>query len=378
MKPAEPVGRLGDVLLGAVGACGIDLGGDEQAEVADARSRLGLPDSRKACVVLVDGLGWYNLTDCSDRAPFLTGADRLRALQATFPTTTATNVTYLGTGREGGRTRMLGYTVRGERGGLVNLVSWNGGADPHEWQQIPTVFERLDRSGRLAVSVGPWRFADSGLTRAALRGGEYTPAQSLSERVDAALRELRDPQVDVVYLYWGDLDAIGHRNGWRCPEWAEALTILDQELARLARMLPPGTLMQVTADHGMVDVPVADRTDIAADERLHRDVDLVGGEPRAVHLYCRPGSAEEVATRWRDTLGDLTTVITRAELIDSGLIGPVSAGVRETVGDVVVIANGTHAVVDSRSQSESSLALVGMHGALTLAEVTVPLVTVQA
>ncbi|SEE03521.1 alkaline phosphatase family protein [Ruania alba] len=367
-------GRLGDVLLGAVGACGIDLPGGAEAEAA--RARLALPRSRKACVVLVDGLGAYNLVDRASRAPFLSGEERLRSVRTTFPSTTATNVTYLGTGREGGRTRMLGYTVRGGGGGLLNLVSWNGTADPEQWQPEATVFERLERAGHVAVSVGPWRFADSGLTRAALRGGEYSPAQSLPERVDTALRELRDPHVDVVYLYWGELDAIGHRAGWQCAEWSDELEAIDTELARLARMLPPGTLLMVTADHGMVDVPATERTDIAEDDRLRRDVDLVAGEPRAVHLYTRPGRADQVAARWREVLGDSVDVRARAELLTSGLIGDVTPQARDVVGDVVVIARGRHAVVDSRSQSASSLALIGMHGALTAEETTVPLVTV--
>ncbi|UFU01615.1 alkaline phosphatase family protein [Ruania suaedae] len=370
-------GRLGDVLLGAVGSLGLDLPPEPAARMSSARARLGLPAATKACVVLVDGLGGHNLDQRSGSAPFLTGADRVGSVRTTFPSTTATNVTYLGTGWEGGRTRMLGYSVRAAPRAVVNLVSWNGPAVPEQWQAETTVFEHLEQAGRTAVSVGPWRFADSGLTRAAWRGGEYAAAESLRERVDTAVAELRDPDVDVVYLYWGELDSHGHRHGWQSPGWEELLAVTDAELDRLARLLPPGTLLLVTADHGMVDVAAHERIDLAGREDLTRDVDLVAGEPRAVHLYCAPGSANAVAGRYRAALGEQAQVLTRAEVIDSGMIGPTTPAAAPVVGDVVVAARGNQAVMDSRSQSAASLALVGMHGGVTDAETLVPLVVVQ-
>src|SRR5699024_9830365 len=136
--------------------------------------------------------------------------------------------------------------------------------------------------------------------QAALRGAEYSPAQSLSQRVDTALSHLRDPEVDLVYLYWGQVDSAGHEHGWRSPQWAEELTHLDAELQRLDRLLPAGTLLVITADHGMVDVPPGARIDVAEHQQMLQDVDLIGGEPRAVHVYTRPGRAEGVLSRWQE------------------------------------------------------------------------------
>lgn len=361
--------RLGEVLLGAAGACGIELGG---ADTQAAAGRLGLPEARQVCVVLVDGLGWHNLAARAEDAPFLTGTQPRQA-RSTFPSTTATNLAYLGTGREGGETGMLGYTVRDHDGRLLNLVSWNRDVDPLQWQPVPTVFERLAEADRVAVSVGPWRFAESGLTLAALRGSDYSPAQSLTDRVDSALSHLRDPEVDLVYLYWGEVDSAGHEHGWRSQRWAHEVRSVDAELARLAARVPPGTVLIITADHGMVDVPLADRTDVADHEDLARDVDLVAGEPRAVHLYTRPARAPAVAGRWQDRLGDRAEVLERDEAISAGLVGPVAPGMRRVLGDVLVIARGTHAVLDTRTGRPGG-SMIGMHGARTDAEMTVPLI----
>ena len=372
--PARTAGhtpaRVGDVLAGAAGACGLRCEGlDTQA----AAERIGAPQASKACVVLVDGLGWHNLMARAELAPFLSTAEPAQA-QSAFPSTTATNLAYLGTGQRAGVTGMLGYTVRGPSGGLLNLVSWNGAVSPHSWQRHPTVFERLEASGSVAISIGPWRFADSGLTQAALRGAEYSPAQSLSQRVDTALSHLRDPEVDLVYLYWGQVDSAGHEHGWRSPQWAEELTHLDAELQRLDRLLPAGTLLVITADHGMVDVPPGARIDVAEHQQMLQDVDLIGGEPRAVHVYTRPGRAEGVLSRWQEHLGDRARVLSRRQLIDSGLLGPVSHRHEQAIGDVMVIAEGEHAVVDSRQQRRHASPMIGMHGALSAQECTVPLI----
>ena len=389
MSAAEansPLPALGDVLVAA--AAGAERGGGSAPELAAAR--LQLPAARTWCVVMVDGLGWHNLTGASTDAPFLTSAlaahdvpdGPASRLLASLPTSTATNVTYLGTGLRGGRTGMLGYTVRNPAtGGLLNLISWKGGADPHQWQREDTVFEQMAAAGRTAVSVGPWQFEDSGLTRAALRGAEYHPAQSLPQRVDAALSALRDPGVDLVYLYWGELDSQGHQHGWKSAQWREALRTLDDELQRLARLLPVGTGMLVTADHGMVDIPATDlrgmagRIDAATHPELTREVDLIGGEPRFCHLYTR--EPEAVAQRWRAVLAERAKILTRNEAIAADFFGPVADHTTELIGDVVVAAQGQVAIQDSAQQSTESLQLVGMHGSTTPAEQDVPLVVVN-
>lgn len=362
--------RLGDVMLGAVGACGFTL---EGVDTLAATARIRAERASKACVVLVDGLGWHNLMERADVAPFLSEARPAQA-ECAFPSTTATNLAFVGTGAQGGKTGMLGYTVRGPDGRLLNLVSWKSTISPESWQQEPTVFERLTAAGGVGVSIGPWRFAESGLTQAALRGAEYCPAQSLSERVDTALSQLRDPEVDLVYLYWGEVDSAGHEHGWQSKRWSEELSQVDHQLRRLDRLLPAGTLLVITADHGMVDIPLTHRTDIAQHHELLQDVDLVGGEPRAVHVYTRPGRASDVASRWSHLLGDRARVLSREQLIDTGLLGPVQPRNHSAIGDVVVISRGAHAVMDSRQQRKNATPMIGMHGALSSQESTVPLI----
>ena len=55
-----------------------------------------------------------------------------------------------------------------------------------------------------------------------------------------------------------------------------------------------GVSLTITADHGMVDVPLEARPDIATDADLDAGVRHVSGEPRCVQLHVRPGARDDV------------------------------------------------------------------------------------
>lgn len=376
---APDYGRhLGTVLPAVAHA----IGARDVPGAAEANAMLGLRPAQRACVVLVDGLGLHNLRDAAGHAPFLRSLlERGQELRAGFPSTTAASMGSFGTGTCPGRTGLVGYSVRNPRtGGLANMVSWDGADAPREWQREPTVFEQVEAAGIPVTSVGPARFAGSGLTEAALRGGAYRSAESLADRVDVALFELMGPTM--VYLYWGDVDKIGHHHGTGSREWARALGALDRELGRLARSLPGGTLLAITADHGMVDVDPKKRWDVAGNPRLADGVALVAGEPRALHLHVEQGPdiqdrVDAVVRRWRATLQGAAVVVTGDDAVAAGWFGTVAPHVRPLIGDVVVAMRGRATVVDSRTQSPGSLTLVGVHGSLTPREMTVPLLTVS-
>src|SRR5699024_875952 len=117
---------------------------------------------------------------------------------------------------------------------------------------------------------------------------------------------LQHTDTKVAYLYWAEIDAVGHLHGWQTPERDRELDHLDGEIARLASLLPPGPLVLLTADHGMVDVPQGAshtfggpaRIDVNAHAALSRGLDLVAGENRFLHLSTR--EPDEVARRWED------------------------------------------------------------------------------
>jgi hypothetical protein len=341
---------------------------------------LDLSPARRAVVVLVDGLGYDLLRQRSGHAPFLRGLlPTAYRLSAGFPSTTATSMGTFGTGLPPGSHGLVGYEVLvpGEDR-LLNELSWDNGPEPRLWQPSRTVFERAVADGVAVIRIGPGFFDGSGLTNAALRGGTFTAARSLDDRVDSALEALRGNKRALVYLYWGELDKVGHVHGCQSWEWGDELELIDRGLARLVAGVPSDTSVHITADHGMVDAPHGLRIDLAHDAELAAGVRHVGGEPRSLQLYCEPGSTGDVLATWRERVDTRAWVLSRDEAVTQGLFGAVSEHVLPRIGEVIVAMRDNFAIVDSRTARPALLALLGLHGSLTPAEMAIPLLQVPA
>nr|WP_257910625.1 alkaline phosphatase family protein [Janibacter limosus] len=226
--------------------------------------------------------------------------------------------------------------------------------------------------------IGPGFFDGSGLTEAALRGGRFIAAKSPAARVDATVTAVRAQPRSLVYLYWGDVDKIGHVHGCDSHEWVAELEEVDAQLAGLANLLPPDTSLHITADHGMVDVSLDARPDIAEDAELDAGVRHVSGEPRCVQLHVQPGALDDVPATWRARLGEDAVVLTREEAVSAGWFGAVSDTVRPRIGDVIAVMTGPIAVRDSRRHRPELRALIGVHGSITADEVAIPWLTLSA
>jgi hypothetical protein len=348
------------------------------ANVTQPSGALILPPAPRCVVLLIDGLGDVLLRSRSGHAPYLRSLlDAGVRLSSGFPSTTATSMGSFGTGLPPGAHGLVGYEVLDPaRDVLLNELSWEPYVDPHAWQPNPTVFERLDAGGVPVTRVGPAFFQGSGLTESALRGGAFLAADSFDDRIDAALAALAASPRGLVYIYWGDIDKVGHVSGCQSWEWGEELARVDEAVRRLAERLPSDAVLHITADHGMVDVAMENRLDLAHETDLAAGVRHSGGEPRALHLYCEPGAAQDVAAVWTERLGDRAWVRSRQQAVDAGWFGAVSAPVLPRIGDVVVATAGEIAVVDSRHQRPQLLALIGLHGSLTVEETAVPLLSV--
>jgi hypothetical protein len=343
---------------------------------------LALAETRRAVVLLVDGLGWPLLKRNPGAAPFLSQLHG-RTLTAGFPSTTVTSLASLGTGLPPGIHGLTGYSSYVEEvDAAVNWLTWRRiGEDrdlidrliPEEVQPLATAFERAIAAGIDASVVAASQFADSGLTRAVLRGGSYagtvTPGDAIASAAKSAARGSRS----LVYCYTGDLDLVGHVRGPDSDAWLAQLSLVDQFAEQLAARLPADAVLLITADHGMVTVSEEDKVDFDASSELRDGVLALAGEPRARYVHARQGAADDVLATWHGHLADRMWVLSRDDAIAAGWFGPeVTMTSRRRLGDIVVVARTASAVVRRRAESRLS-ALPGQHGALTDDELLVPL-----
>jgi Type I phosphodiesterase / nucleotide pyrophosphatase len=347
---------------------------------------LGIEPLRRACLLLVDGLGWELLLANPDAAPFLyAAAERGRPLTAGFPATTATSLASIGTGRPPAAHGLVGYTLavpgmdralnclRWSSYGLGGAKDLRGRVVPERFQPEPTAFERAAADGVEVTLVGSGEFAESGFTRAALRGGGYWRTFSLGDLAAGALRSLAAGHRSLVYAYHPDLDRTGHVRGVAGDAWRLELAQIDRLAAQIAERLPGDAALVITGDHGMVDLRPEQRLDLADQPELAAGVRLLAGEARARHVHAAPGAAADLLAAWRALLGHAMWVLPGEEAVEAGWFGPgMPDRVRPRVGDLVAAAFGPVGVVQ-REVDPTQARLTGHHGSMTAAEQLVPL-----
>lgn len=369
-RPDQDAPHLADVVPAVLTAMG----------VPGFQSRITLPGPLAgACVLLIDGLG-ADLLDryCAD-APVMTELCG-PTLQVGFPATTAAGLAAIGTGCASGGHGLVGYSFRLPDVGVINALRWR----PHPWgedlrdvavpetvQPLPTTFERAEAAGIAVSVISGAEFTGSGLTRAVLRGGRYVGVHALGDL--AAQVGSTVAAGGFCYGYHSELDLLGHLYGPGSTAWRMQLRQVDRLVESVLAGLPPGALLAVVADHGMVSVDTSESIDIDSAPPLLDGVTAVGGEPRARHVYAAAGAAADVLTTWRETLDARAWVLTRDEAIETGWFGPAVADhVRPRIGDIVAAARGDAALL-RRTVEPGESALVGHHGSLTRAEQLVPL-----
>lgn len=360
---------LSDLLTSAAGILGVPAFAGRGAWLSDL-----LGDVRHIVVLLVDGLGEQQLAAHEDLCVSLVGLVDGGPLAAPFPSTTCVSLTSLGTGLPPGMHGIVGSAFRLDDGSVLAPLTWGSDPNPIATQPEPTVLERAEAAGVVVATAAPAQHRDSGLTRAAMRGGRYPGADTPIARVEVAAATIADARragrSSLTYAYWPDLDKAGHVHGVASAQYRQALGRVDGLVAALAELAGPDVAVVVTADHGLVDVPDDRRIDLEGRPSLRRGVTTILGEPRARHVYAEPGAAGSVARTWASELGDRAAVLRREELGE--LLGPVDEWYADRIGDVVAVATRDWALVSDRVDRVVS-GLRGQHGGLTDAEVLVPL-----
>lgn len=378
--PEYGTGSLADLVPSLFSALG----------VSEFSNPLSVEPATSVVLVLIDGLGWESLLSHPLQAPFMASlAGHSRSLTTGFPSTTVTSMTCIGTATPPGRHGMVGYTFAAPgRDAPFNALTWrlldDSAADmlaafpPETAQPITTAFERAASAGVDVIRLGEPRTANSGLSRAAFRGGRFRPVYTMSDLLAETLSIAGSAERSFVLSYHPALDTVGHLRGVDSEAWRIELGHCDSLASAIAERTLAGSLLVIAGDHGMVDVAESERSDLEDHPELLSGVRFLGGEGRSRHIYTKPGADDDVIGAWRSFLGDAALVVAKDEAVASGWFGPtVEERVRGRIGDVIMAALEPVSMVQ-RNVDPFGGRLRGNHGSLTAQEVLVPFLTFRA
>lgn len=235
-----------------------------------------------------------------------------------------------------------------------------------------------DRIGVATFQLSPASILNSDFNRAHLGSATGIGYGNLRELCDRTLEIVRRPGRRYLYLYWPELDNIGHRSGIWSQEAGDHLQTLDRMFHSLCQGLQgTDTLLLVSADHGQVD-STPDQTLILEDYPSLQEslVMPLCGEPRSAYCYLRPGRERCFDETVTSLFQGLATAYPSSVPIEQNWfgLGVPHPRLGERVGDRVLLLHRRAAIWDWLPQ-EKPYRMIGVHGGLSGEELWVPLIS---
>jgi hypothetical protein len=330
-----------------------------------------LGSRRRVVVVLLDAFGW-SFVQRHARHPLLARMARdgtLAPLASQFPSTTTAHVTTMHTGLPVGVHGLYEWRVWEPSLARVVIPLLDGLAP---LPQGPSFYQRLAARGIPSMVFSPDRFSPSAYDRAAVRGVPLTPYGELADGARALAAAVAEQDRCYAYLYWDEVDAIGHVHGPSGDAFDDAcLRALDAVYTAFFgpdAVALDDTLLVLTADHGQIDVS-PDRVDYA--DLLWPELASVltagpAGSARDLFLHVREDAVDATIAALSAALGDRATVHRAAELFP-GTIGP---RLRERLAPVCVLPAPGRMAWLSTGADDHQLRFRGHHGGRTPEEAT--------
>ena len=348
----------------------------------------GAPErAERVVLVLLDAFGWRFFSRHGDH-PLLRRMAAVTRLTTQFPATTTAHVTTLHTGLPVGEhglyewhvydagldaivtPLLFSYAGDGTRDTLARAGVDPAGVLPSD----ETLYERLGAAGVACHVFQPAAFTPSTYDSVLARGAELHPMAELRPglaELAATLHAADGPAY--AYVYWDEVDTVGHLRGPSSSDFALAVQRCLDALDNGLRALPEGTVVLLAGDHGQVDVDPANT--IYVNERWPELLGLLArgsrgrvlapaGSARDLFLHCLPGAVDEVVELLARRLGERATVRRVADLVDAGWLGPVGERLRARLPDVCVLP-AVGETVWWRERHRFDMRFRGHHGGLS-------------
>lgn len=318
----------------------------------------------------IDGFGWEFFEGYAHKYPFLQrfiDEGIASQLSSQFPSTTAAHVTTVNTGIEVGQTGIYEwfyYEPKVDRMIAPLLFSYAGdhesntlipsGITPQELYPFKTIYQQLEEKDVRTIAMQQEWIAHSPYSQAMLAGAENRPYQTFPQALDALVDLCHEPAGKPTYtfIYFGDIDAMGHRHGIPSPQFADAAEYcwknLEERFWQRLGACNKKIAVIITADHGMV--PVNPKTTLFLNKAIpdittsfktnKKGLPLVpAGSPRDFFLHVKEEQLETMLKQLRKLLKGVAEVYPTSELLEAGFFGqkPPSQRLRERIGNLVIL-----------------------------------------
>jgi len=322
---------------------------------------------------------------------------RLAALTSIIPSTTSTTLTTLWTGRSPAEHGIVGYELWLKEYGVVSNMILHApitfendigslvkaGFKPEQFLNLPTLGTHLASYGVRSYALQHRSIIRSGLSQMFLKDvdvhGYLTPAE-----LWVNLRHLVEAHPNLRQYFWVYTGQIDHFSHFYHPddertaaEFSEFSRTFEQHfLNRLSPAVRKGTLILLTADHGMLATRKSAHYDLRNHPGLTHQLNILPtGEHRLMYLFIKLSQADQVRSYFEQTWPGQFSFLDPVEAVARGLFGPGTPHhfLFDRLGDLIVAARDEAYLWWAEKENP----LIGQHGGLSPDEMIVPLLTVM-
>jgi predicted AlkP superfamily pyrophosphatase or phosphodiesterase len=318
-------------------------------------------------LLFVDGFGWHFLEKYQEKYPFLQHFIKegiATKLTSQFPSTTAPHVTCINTGQAVGQSgvyewfyyepqvdRMIAPLLFSFAGDKESCTLKKTGIAPEALYPTRTVYEDLKEQGIASYVFQHESIAHSPYSKIMFNHANHMPYVHLSDALDNIVSlSSKEQSKAYFYLYFGDIDSVGHRSGIHSEKFDQAVDhcfrTMDEKLKKLSKNKKTACI--VVADHGMVAVNPKTTLYLNAEfpeitRYLQRNKQggflAPAGSCRDFFLHLQEVHREEAILKLREFLKGKAEVYPIEDLIDEGFFGTsdVSQTFLDRVGNAVIL-----------------------------------------
>lgn len=347
-------------------------------------SDLAIPKSDHYVLCLVDGLAYNSFLEHSATTSFLSSFNTQQTLRSGFPSTTASCLTSLATGLDPIEHGIVGAAFK-HNNLYFSPLRWSYiYPQNHSNDQliVPDIsipagaWDVLKAHGIKVSACLPREISNSTFTEKVFSAANIHSYKTISDITLKLAEILKNEQKSFSYVYFGNLDLVGHIFGTNSKEWKQEFLQIDLILQQIQKQLHGKATLLVTADHGMTHVDSKNMIDFSKIPALYDQTQLICGDIRARHVYLKPLYKDKISlTEWNYFLGKDFSIFTRKEMVNTQLFGSSeSKEMHERIGDLILISKGAHGLIDSSScYDQYQFSWIGHHGAISDNEQLIPL-----
>ena len=350
-----------------------------------------LGEHPRVALIYFDAFGWRFLERHADHPLFAVA--EVERWSSCFPSTTTVHSTTIHSGLSLGEHGLYEWNVFEPRLNRIVTPLWlcfagddrpgtllDAGLTAHDLFPEQTIYRQLlPVPSHVAMPAG---IARSETSRQLLRPATVHPFEDNAEGLAQLGAALAAEERAYGTIYFGDADALMHMVG---PDAPEVAALMEETLSAIAAApWPEGTLVLLTADHGMEEVSPERTTyvNVAWPElEQHMAVGADGkplapaGSCRDLFLHVLPERLDEVETHLAELLAPVAEVRKVEDLLAEGMFGPnVTEALTARLANLLVLpapAEAAYWLEPGRFEQH----FLGQHGGLTANEMEIPLVS---